>query len=309
MKENIPDIIKKVGFDFDWDEKRVWALDVPITEMDIKELIWHFDIPFHWYGDGVYNLTSKEIIENPEKYKEEYERTMKADLKYPIDIMKNKDRWLILDGLHRLMRAYIQGLKIVQVRIIPRDKIPEILMEQKPKVIEISIPEYTIDSQPDHKSVGAKIDETIADNFEGTFLLRALSIIDHPQYTLDEFADIILKTGTDKYDPNRKGVAHEEFEPYRPDIQAGEIVIKDGKIVGESFSEDIRRFYENVLLDRGYRLRVDLIVLYDPEQLVQAEKIDHTKPSTEPHLEQYLWRFKDPDNKPRALVGIIKILK
>ncbi len=136
-----------------------------------------------------------------------------------------------------------------------------------------------------------------------------MSVADHPQYTLDELADIILKTGTDKYDPNRKGVAHEEFEPYRPDIQAGTIEVKNGKLITEPFSEDVRRFYENTLIDRGYRLRIDLIVLYDPEQFIRAEKVDDTKPGVEPHLEEYLWRFKDPENKAEAVRGIVKILK
>ena len=54
---------------------------------------------------------------------------MKADLKYPIDIMENKGRWLILDGLNRLMKAYLLKMKTVKVRIIPRDKIPEILKD------------------------------------------------------------------------------------------------------------------------------------------------------------------------------------
>ena len=179
----------------------------------------------------------------------------------------------------------------------------------EPKIIEISIPEYAIETQPDYKSVGEQIDKTITDNFNGTFLLRALSMIDHPQYTLDELANIILKTGTDKYDTNRKGVAHEEFEPYKPDIQAGEIIVRDGKIISESFGEDVKRFYENTLIDRGYRLRIDLIVLYNPQQFIRAEKIDNTKPSVAPHLEEYLWKFKSPDNKSTAVVGIIKILK
>jgi hypothetical protein len=177
-----------------------------------------------------------------------------------------------------------------------------------PKIIAISIPEYKIDSQPDYQSVGQQIDSALGQNFEGTFLLRALSIADHPQYSLDQLVDVIATTGTDKYDPARKGVAHEEFEPYKPDLQAGDIVIKDGKLVGESFSEDVRRFYENTLLDLGYRLRIDLIVLYDPEQLVRAEKVDIEKPSVDPNLEQYLWRFKYPDNKPTAVKGILKIL-
>lgn len=178
----------------------------------------------------------------------------------------------------------------------------------EPKIITISIPEYKIDSQPNYQKVGAQIDAALQSNFEGTFLLRALSVADHPKLTLDQFADIIIKTGTDKYDPIRKGVAHEEFDPYKPDIQAGEIVIKDGKLLGESFSEDVRRFYENTLLDRGYRLRIDLIVLYDPTQMVQAEKVDMDKPNVDEHLQQYLWRFRDPDQKPNAVKGIIKIL-
>jgi len=178
-----------------------------------------------------------------------------------------------------------------------------------PKITTISIPEYSLETQPDYSDVGAKIDKALEDNFNGTFLLRALSISDHPQYTLDELVDIIVKTGTDKYDPNKKGVAHEEFEPYKPDIQAGTITIQDGKLVGESFGEDIRRFYENTLLDRGYRLRIDLLVLYDPSQLVRAEKVDNDRPSVAPHLEEYLWRFRNPGDKAGAVVGIVKILK
>jgi len=123
MKKELPQIIKDVGFDFSWDEKKVWKLNVPNTKMDIKKLTWHFDIPFHWHGDEIYNLASREIIDNPDKYKNEYERTMKADLFYPIDIMENKGRWVILDGLHRLMKSYILKKEEVEVRIIPRDKI------------------------------------------------------------------------------------------------------------------------------------------------------------------------------------------
>ncbi len=51
---------------------------------------------------------------------------MKADLIHPIDIMQNKGRWLILDGLHRLMKASILNMQKVQVRKISRDLIPKI---------------------------------------------------------------------------------------------------------------------------------------------------------------------------------------
>lgn len=177
------------------------------------------------------------------------------------------------------------------------------------KIVEISIPEYTLDVQPDYQAVGEKVDTAIGKNFEGRFLARCLSLIDHPQYSLDEFVDVIVRTGTDKYDPNRKGVAHETFGAYDLDLQAGEIIVENGKVVSEPFSEDVRRFYENTLVDRGYRLRIDVVVLYDPEQFIRAKKIDDNHPGTDAHLEEYLWKFKNSSNKPEALKGIIKILR
>ena len=34
----LPKIIKDVGFEFSWDEPKVWALDIPVEEIPIKEL-------------------------------------------------------------------------------------------------------------------------------------------------------------------------------------------------------------------------------------------------------------------------------
>ena len=95
--------------------------------MSISELEWHFDIPFLWHEGGVYNLTPRKVIEEKEKYAEEYQRTLRADLSHPIDIMKNKGQWLILDGLHRLMKAALRGMKRVDVRKIPRSEVPKIV--------------------------------------------------------------------------------------------------------------------------------------------------------------------------------------
>ena len=130
MPNDIPKIIKDVGFDFHWDEKKVWALDVPEEFMDIKELIWHFGVPFLW-EDGIYNLKPREVLDNPEAHRKEYDRAMNADFSYPIDIMENKGRWVILDGLHRLMQAEILNIPKVRVRKIPRSRIPEIFSEDK----------------------------------------------------------------------------------------------------------------------------------------------------------------------------------
>jgi len=96
--------------------------------MNIQDLIWHFDIPF-WELEDIddYNLKPWEVTKNPDKHSTHWEKIQEADLKYPIDIMENKGRWLILDGLHRLVKAYILKMKTVKVRKISRQKIPDIL--------------------------------------------------------------------------------------------------------------------------------------------------------------------------------------
>ncbi len=65
-------------------------------------------------------------MNNPEKYKSEYDRIMNSDISYPIDVMANKERLVILDGLHRLVKYKILGYDKIKVRIIPGSEIPNI---------------------------------------------------------------------------------------------------------------------------------------------------------------------------------------
>lgn len=125
----IPKAIRDVGFDFSWSEQKVWRLNQPVEDMPIEELTWHFDVPFLWEGDDVYNLKPREVLMRPLSHAKEYERTLNADLKHPIDIMWNKGQWLILDGLHRLMKAHLKGDSTVKVRKIPRERVPEIVKD------------------------------------------------------------------------------------------------------------------------------------------------------------------------------------
>ncbi len=124
MKKELPKIIEDVGFDFHWDNSKVWALDIPVEDMDISELEWHFDIPFWDKPNGYYDLKPNDVLSNPDLYKEEFERTMKADLSHPLDIMFWKERWLLLDGLHRLVKAKRLGYRNVKVRKIPVEAVP-----------------------------------------------------------------------------------------------------------------------------------------------------------------------------------------
>ena len=125
-KNLVPESVLEYGFDFDWDEKDVWNLDYPVQEICIDVLEWHFDVPFWNWKDKWYVLKPRDVMNNPEKYKSEYDRIMNSDISYPIDIMANKERLVILDGLHRLVKYKILGYDKIKVRIIPRSEIPNI---------------------------------------------------------------------------------------------------------------------------------------------------------------------------------------
>ncbi|MFC1609292.1 hypothetical protein ACFL2R_03785 [Patescibacteria group bacterium] len=184
------------------------------------------------------------------------------------------------------------------------------------KIIEINLPEYNLESQPDYVSIGKKVDGEIVKNFsDGKYIYRAIGIDDHPEFSLDDFVEIVKESGTDKYDPERKEVCFDEFCMYDHDMQAGCFEIMDGRIDEEGleyptmFGDTVKKFYENVLLDRGHRVRIDALLLYDSSNLEKAKKIDESVESPRPELADCLYKFKDPENKKDALVGIIKILR
>jgi hypothetical protein len=185
------------------------------------------------------------------------------------------------------------------------------------KVIAVSVPEYTVDKKPDYLKIGRKVDTVIEKNFsDRKYIYRAIGKDDHPRLTLDELVSIILKTGTDKYDPTRKGVCHEQFSVYDYDIQAGSFEIRNSKIVIEEtdtyptlFGDTIYDFYENAPQDRGYPVRVDLLVLYDTSKLELAKLKNPESEEVNPRLTKYLYKFKERENKREALLGIVKILR
>lgn len=121
----LPEEIREHGYDFHWDNEKVWALDIPVQEISVSELEWIFDFPFWSYDGGKYNLTPRKVIENIDLYPEHKDRVLGADISHPIDTMENQNGKLqILDGLHRLVRLVLEGNKVVKVRKIPRKVIP-----------------------------------------------------------------------------------------------------------------------------------------------------------------------------------------
>ena len=88
-------------------------------------------------------------------------------------------------------------------------------MNKTVPIFEVDIPEYKLDNSFDYKKVGAKIDRIIKDNFKGKHIcIRAIGSIDHPNLSTDQLIEIIIETGTDKYDQTKKPFWH-DLEVYK----------------------------------------------------------------------------------------------
>ncbi len=106
------------------DNQKLWALQVPVEEMSINELLWILEVPFWEDETGNIVITPREVMENQDQYPYHRDKIREADTSYPIDIMQNKKgEWLTLDGLHRLVKLVLEHKTRVRVRKIPRELI------------------------------------------------------------------------------------------------------------------------------------------------------------------------------------------
>lgn len=125
----MPQITKDLGFDFWWDTQKLWEIDLPIEDMEVEELEWMFELPFWDLNGKSISLKPIDVKQNPSKYKEQFERTLQTDLAFPINIIYLNYKWVIMDGLHRLLKAKILGNKTIRVKRAYKKHIP--LIEQK----------------------------------------------------------------------------------------------------------------------------------------------------------------------------------
>ncbi len=118
----MPAEIAEVYFDFDWDKRKIWALDIAPEAIDRKRLDWHLDLPF-WSSRPprpLFDLIPRSVIENPSIHAVHARRIEQADMTFPLDVMEHRGRVCVMDGLHRLARAVMEGRERVTVRRIPR---------------------------------------------------------------------------------------------------------------------------------------------------------------------------------------------
>lgn len=123
----VPPELRRYILDFHWDLDLLHALELPVLELPVADLADHLDLPFWAYDGQPFQVTPHQVAADPATYQAQYERTLAADLRHPVDVVRRTDgRITILDGVHRLLRAELEGRTVITARVLAWDELDRI---------------------------------------------------------------------------------------------------------------------------------------------------------------------------------------
>lgn len=100
-------------------------------------------------------------------------------------------------------------------------------------------------------------------------LIRLISSVDH-DISCDELVKIIEKTGTDRYDSDRKHIFHDYYGKHDFDFFAE-------KSSTDTLEKDIKEAVKLLPLrtkgDRGYEVRPDIAIIYDGDKCTELDGV------------------------------------
>lgn len=170
------------------------------------------------------------------------------------------------------------------------------------KLIELPLPHYNVQAEPDYKSIGRLIDDELKRHFMGKeILLRGIGSQQHPDKTADEVIAIIQRTGTDRYDSERIGDRYENIENKHIDLFAFSAKVTPDL---ELAWQVIYGFYHSSIAIHGSPVRIDILTIYDASQMTE---VVHRYEGRD-DIKRDGFVFNNPANKCGALLGVIKIV-
>ncbi len=124
----IPDSLREWILPVLWDRERLWQLILPRRTLPIALLRWHYTLPFWRDRDRLFQVTPQMVMTYPQCYPDQYNRIQSADTGYPIHIVRRHNRWLILDGLHRLAKLELSGSQEISAHVLKPSHVARILI-------------------------------------------------------------------------------------------------------------------------------------------------------------------------------------
>jgi len=120
------------------DNKYIYSVDLMIAylynkkpkyvNIEVKKLLHNMDYKC-WGNPEIKELYSPhEVLNNPKKYKKDYDRILGADLSYPIIVSNEMN---VIDGMHRLSKAYLENKKTIKVHKFNKTMMKKFIVGKK----------------------------------------------------------------------------------------------------------------------------------------------------------------------------------
>jgi predicted alpha/beta hydrolase family esterase len=186
------------------------------------------------------------------------------------------------------------------------DEIPELLEEIEMcniPIYTVHLPEYRIDTAPDHNTLGRLVDNELKKYFTGqTIVARGIGSSEHSGNSIDELIEIIRRDGTDRYDPAREGDRYENIQNKHIDLFGFR-----RKVTAHTklFQDIIYGFYHSAISVHGKPTRIDVLIIYDAAKLKAV--VHQYEGRTDKKRDGFV--FREPDKKNEAVLGIVKVLE
>ncbi|QLL08893.1 hypothetical protein [Mycobacterium vicinigordonae] len=120
LRDQVPDILRDVILDVQWDASMLHALSgLTEVKISVNELAWHLGLPF-WSDNGVpFQVCPRDVRADPDRYHDQWARTLASDLSFPLHARVDEGgRVVILDGVHRLLKATVFDEELMNVRLV-----------------------------------------------------------------------------------------------------------------------------------------------------------------------------------------------
>ena len=121
----MPESMREVFPSTRWQLGKLWALDLRVEPIEVADLLWMLDLPLWQLNGERFKVTPNQVAATPMNFRAHYERVMNADLDFPIHLVAYRGRLVVLDGIHRLLKAHFLRRRWLEGKIATAAQLQE----------------------------------------------------------------------------------------------------------------------------------------------------------------------------------------
>lgn len=104
-----------------------------MRSVQVEHLAWLLDLPL-WQLDGArFQVSPRQVRDDPASFPDHSSRVTASDLRYPIHLVEYRWRLVILDGFHRFLKAVMDGRVEIDAMVLSDDDLKAICPREAPE--------------------------------------------------------------------------------------------------------------------------------------------------------------------------------